>query len=190
MARILRAVLGRCHRQANLARARWAAISHVGTSIRAGVQFDKSVLIQVTDGGVLQIGRGATFGRGVTLIAKGGALIVGERSQVGPWSTLVARGDVEIGDDCLIAERVSIRDQDHEIDRDALIPIRLAGMRTASIRIGNDVWIGAGAIILRGVTIGHGAVVAANAVVTRDVGPRVIVAGVPARLLRERERGA
>mgnify|MGYP002079099623 CR=1 FL=1 len=57
---------------------------------------------------------------------------------------------------------------------------------TAKVVIGHDVWIGHGAIILPGVTIGHGAVVAAGAVVTKDVAPYAIVAGVPARFLKWR----
>lgn len=56
--------------------------------------------------------------------------------------------------------------------------------RGGPTRIGNDVWVGAGAVVLRGVTIGDGAVVAANAVVTRDVAPYAIVGGVPAREIR------
>lgn len=58
--------------------------------------------------------------------------------------------------------------------------------RMGDVTIGNDVWIGGGVMIKRGVTIGHGAVVAARAVVTRDVPPYAIVAGVPARILRYR----
>ena len=55
------------------------------------------------------------------------------------------------------------------------------------VRIGNDVWIAANAIILAGVTVGDGAVVAAGAVVTRDVPPMAIVAGVPAKVIRYRD---
>lgn len=184
--RVLRAIIALALYQTGLVRARWAMLSHVGVSIERGVHFAVATVIQVTDGGVLRIGQSTTFGRGVTLSARGGVLNVGKRSEIGPWCTLVTLELIEIGDDCLIAERVSIRDQDHEIRGVTSIPIRLAGMSVAPVRLGNDVWIGAGAIILKGVTIGDGAVVAANAVVTRDVGLREIVAGVPARVIGTR----
>ena len=61
-----------------------------------------------------------------------------------------------------------------------------ASFRGAPVQIGNDVWVGAGAVILRGVSIGHGAIIAANAVVTRDVEPYEIVGGVPAKTIKLR----
>lgn len=67
-----------------------------------------------------------------------------------------------------------------------LAPPGRESFRGASVRIGNDVWIGAGAVILRGVSIGHGAVIAANAVVNRDVELYEIVGGVPARTIKLR----
>jgi acetyltransferase-like isoleucine patch superfamily enzyme len=86
----------------------------------------------------------------------------------------------------MIAEYVSIRDNGHGfsgLDR----PMRHQGYETAPIRIGDDVWIGRGAVILKGVSIGDGAIVAANAVVTKDIPPFEIWAGIPARFLRRRE---
>ena len=66
------------------------------------------------------------------------------------------------------------------------MPVTEAWDRRGDIVIGNDVWIGYEAVILSGVTIGHGAVIAARSVVTRDVPPYAIVGGVPARLIRRR----
>ena len=85
---------------------------------------------------------------------------------------------VSIGEDFAVSECVTIRDGDNH---------KLSGARDerSPVVIGNHVWIGMNATILKGVTIGDGAVVAANAVVTRDVAPRALVAGVPARVLRE-----
>jgi acetyltransferase-like isoleucine patch superfamily enzyme/coenzyme F420-reducing hydrogenase beta subunit len=86
---------------------------------------------------------------------------------------------ITLGDGCAIAREVIIRDTDaHGI-------AGAAGGPAAEIRIGDRVWIGTRAIILKGVTIGDGAVVAAGAVVTKDVPPHCLVAGVPARVIRE-----
>ena len=77
-------------------------------------------------------------------------------------------------------------DFDHgivEVDR----PVRLQGIYKRDVRVGNNVWIGFGACILRKVTVGDNAVIGTNAVVTQDVPPNAVVAGVPARVLRMRE---
>jgi acetyltransferase-like isoleucine patch superfamily enzyme len=85
--------------------------------------------------------------------------------------------EITIGDDVAIADHVTIRDtDDHHISGGRPI--------TLPVHIGDHVWIGTRAIVLKGVTIGNGAVVAAGAVVTADVEPGVLVAGVPARPLR------
>ena len=86
---------------------------------------------------------------------------------------------ISIGAHCSISERVIIRDSNnHMIDRDGY-------RKSAPIQIGDHVWIGMGAMILSGVTIGDGAVIAAGALVNRDVPAHAMVAGVPARIIRE-----
>jgi acetyltransferase-like isoleucine patch superfamily enzyme len=92
--------------------------------------------------------------------------------------TLDCAEEIVIGHDVAIADHVTIRDTDDH---------HITGGRpmTLPVHIGNHVWIGTRAIILKGVTIGDGAVVAAGAVVTADVAPGMLVGGVPARPLRE-----
>ena len=86
---------------------------------------------------------------------------------------------IEIGFDTAISEGVTLRDSDdHSIGS-------ASQKRTSPIRIGNRVWIGMNATILKGVHIGDGAVIAAGAVVTKDVPDRCLAAGVPARVIRE-----
>lgn len=89
------------------------------------------------------------------------------------------QGGVTLGDGCLVGHNVVFATLDHDKR-----PGRRGDMTAAPIVVGKDVWIGAHATILKGVTIGDGAIVAAGAVVTRDVPPNTIAAGVPARVVK------
>ena len=118
----------------------------------------------------------------------GGARIgIGRNCIVGEFSVIRGQGGVTIGDNVIIAPRVQIMAVEHVFE-DPTRPILEQGLRALGIQIEDDVWIGAGAIILDGVRVGRGAVVGAGAVVTRDVPPHSVVAGVPARLLRRIRR--
>lgn len=90
------------------------------------------------------------------------------------------QGGITIGDDTLIGHNVVMATLNHEED-----PERRANLIAAPINIGKKVWIGSNATILPGVTIGDGAIIAAGAVVTKDVEARTIVAGVPAKFVRK-----
>lgn len=89
------------------------------------------------------------------------------------------QGGIYIGDGCLIGHNVVLATINHDFD-----PANRGTNLPAPIRIGKNVWIGANATVLPGVTIGDNAVIAAGAVVTRDVSANTIVAGVPAKLIR------
>jgi len=95
---------------------------------------------------------------------------------------VVCAHSIEIGDNCAIARDVIIRDTDaHELVEEGF-------KKTKPVKIGNHVWIGTRAIIMKGVTVGDGAVVAAGAVVTKDVPKNSVVAGIPARVIKTIER--
>ena len=95
--------------------------------------------------------------------------------------TLNDMGGIEIGDRTLVGPSVSLLTSGHPTP----VADRRAGITVAPIRIGADVWIGAAAVVVGGVTIGDGSVVGAGAVVTRDVPPATLVAGNPARPVRD-----
>ena len=97
--------------------------------------------------------------------------------------TFLDQGGITIEDDVFIAPDVKILTEGHPEE-----PARRHTLVTAPIHIGRNVWIGAGAMILPGVTIGENAIIAAGAVVNKDVAPNMIVGGVPARELREIRR--
>ena len=113
-------------------------------------------------------------------------LSIGHGSFLGHNCALTIAGQVQIGDHCLIAGGVRIADFDgHPLDADE----RRAGGTSAPatvlpVIIGDDVWIGHGAVILKGVTIGDRAVIGAGAVVTRGVPADTVVAGNPARVIK------
>jgi acetyltransferase-like isoleucine patch superfamily enzyme len=120
------------------------------------------------------------------IIQGSGILELGENSYISSFCVIGVNEKIIIGNDVMIADCVSLRDTDHNFGR-VDIPMCNQGMNTAPIIIQDDVWIGHGAVITKGVTIQSGSIVAANAVVTKDVPPYSIVAGVPAKILRSRK---
>ena len=114
------------------------------------------------------------------------SITIGNWTTVGHHTFIFSKNEIKIGNNCLIAPFCYLVDSDHGIDCNTLI--REQAMTTKPIIIGNDVWLGTGAVITKGVTIGDGAVVAAHAVVTHDVPPNAVVAGTPAKIIRYREK--
>lgn len=132
----------------------------------------------------IRLGERVTLRRGV-VIAGNGLLAIGDGTTINEGCRISAFHDVRIGAGCLFAPCVSVLDIDHSFDTRA-VPLKDQGYRTAPVVIGDEAWLGANAVVLRGVRIGRGAIVGANSVVTRDVPDYAIVGGVPARLLRMR----
>jgi acetyltransferase-like isoleucine patch superfamily enzyme len=115
----------------------------------------------------------------------GTGIRVGARTAIGSNNMLLGQGGIDIGRDCLLGPNVTIMSENHKFDRTD-VPIREQGETRSPTTIGDGVWIGASAVILAGVRVGDGAIVAAGAVVTKDVEPLAIVAGVPARFVKSR----
>ncbi len=104
---------------------------------------------------------------------------LGKRVFINACCCFQDQGGITICDGALIGHRVVLATLNHD-----MAPDRRASLQPAPIVIGENVWIGSGAVVLPGVTIGDGAVVAAGVVVTRDVPPNTVVGGVPARILK------
>lgn len=112
---------------------------------------------------------------------KDARITIGARSQFSNNVSIVARACIQLGKDCLVGDGVMIVDSDfHEVNPERR---REAG-GLSPVYIGNNVWIGSRAIILKGVHIGDHSVIAAGSVVTSDIPPRSLAGGVPARVLK------
>lgn len=109
---------------------------------------------------------------------------IGQDCLIGEYSVIRGQGGVQIGDRVYTSPFTQIIAVNHVFD-DLTRPFIEQGITALGIVIEDDVWIGAGAVITDGVRVGKGAVVAAGAVVTKDVAPHTVVAGVPARLIKE-----
>src|SRR5436305_9174352 len=138
------------------------------------------VVLQIGRQGRIELGRWSWLGHDTKIRCHEGVVSIGAKTVLGQECTISAYQHVSIGRECVIADRVMLIDFDHgvvEVDR----PIRLQGIYKRDVRVGNNVWIGYGACILRGVTIGDNAIVGTSAVVTADVPADAAVAGVAAR---------
>jgi len=118
----------------------------------------------------------------------GEGLRLGDNSNIGHYAWIGCSGYIDIGARVLMGPRVNLLAENHNMDS-AGVPIKSQGVTRESIIIEDDCWLGAGSSVLAGITIGHDSVVAAGAVVTKDVPPYSVVGGVPARLVRTRRPG-
>lgn len=115
----------------------------------------------------------------ILLSANGGELIIGDSVFINRGAAISAIKKIILGNDCLIGDSVSISDSNwHEIEQNS-------GVKVEPIAIGNNVWIGTGAIILPGVSIGDHSIVAAGSVVTKSVPAKKLVGGNPAQMIRD-----
>jgi acetyltransferase-like isoleucine patch superfamily enzyme len=144
------------------------------------------VTLEIGRDATLHLGRWSWIGHGSKIRVHEGEVHIGAKTVLGQECTISAFQHVSIGRECIIADRVMLIDFDHgavEVDR----PIREQGIYKRDVRVGHNVWIGYGACILRGVTVGDNAIVGTSAVVTNDVEPNAVVGGVPAKVIRMRD---
>ncbi|HTJ80748.1 MAG TPA: acyltransferase [Polyangiaceae bacterium] len=113
-------------------------------------------------------------------------MTIGARTHIDQFCVLYGQGGISIGARCAIASGVIVYSQTNQYRSSPETDIIDQPVAYAPVTIGDDVWIGAGAVVLPGVTIGDHAVVAAGAVVRSDVEPWAIVGGVPAKRLGDR----
>ncbi|MDD2720289.1 MAG: acyltransferase [Gallionella sp.] len=145
-------------------------------------------VVYIGSRGRLNLGEMNTIYPGATIRIDQGWMETGREVSFGSGCHIYEpRAGLIIGDHCMIGGGVMICGVNHgyaALD----VPMRHQPAEASPIVIGDDVWIGMGAIILPGVTLGKGAIIAAGAVVTADVAPGAVVSGVPARLAKHRDK--
>lgn len=145
------------------------ALSRTGVRIGRNVSIGQNSIIECT-GVIRELGEG---------------IEIGENVGISPNAFFAVRGSISIGENTIFGPGVSIHSENHCFE-DRYRPIRMQGATREGIKIGKDCWIGAKALILDGVNIGNGCIVAAGAVVNRDIPDYAIVGGVPAKLIKYR----
>lgn len=131
----------------------------------------------------LRLGRGVAISSFCKIKSSDGPLSMGAGTQVAPFCFITSgSGGVEIGKDCLIGPSASLVGNSYRYD-DISVPMRRQGQVSRGIRIGDDVWIAAGCVVLDGAEIGSGTIVTPNSVVSGRVPPNSVLEGNPAKII-------
>jgi acetyltransferase-like isoleucine patch superfamily enzyme len=134
------------------------------------------------------IGDNVRFLRGVTISTyKSGKIFIGNNVHIGEYSIAASNKEITIKDDVIIGPHTVIVDLDHVYVK-VEVPINKQGFRCEKIMIEEDVWIASHCTIVKGVTIGKGSVVGAGSVVNKDIPPYSMACGVPAKVIKKREK--
>jgi len=143
----------------------------------------------------IHFGKNFTSGVGLRIDAFGGKanqVLIGKNVEVGDYVHIGALDSVVIGDDVLMAGKVYISDHDHGIYRgsgeSASLPTQIQShksLQISPVRIGNNVWLGEGVCVLKGVEIGENSIIGAASVVTKSIPPNSIAVGSPAQVIKQ-----
>jgi len=166
------------------------ALRHPGKmAIGDAVVVDDQCLLdaQGCEPGGFSIGTGTLISRDCVISGKDGPLTIGQRVNIGAGCILYASTRLEIGADTMLAALCYIGGGRYTTRGRVDIPIAAQALPRLGVVIEEDCWLGAGVIVIDGVRIGRGSVIAAGAVVTKDVAPYSVVAGVPGRLVANRQ---
>lgn len=163
----------------------WSIVKSKNISIDPSSVIHPTALIEIINGGSIQIGKNCRIGEYVIIQTYGGNIKIGNSCNINPFTIIYGHGDTEIGENVLIAGQCMIIPSNHNFEK-LDIPIAQQGETSEKITIEDDVWIGNGCSVLNGVTIKKGAIVAAGAVVNKDVDAFTLVKGVPAKPFKKR----
>lgn len=136
--------------------------------------------------GSIVVGEDSKFSKGFICDAYGGKVNIGRNVFFGPYCVLYGHGNITIGDDCLIAMGCKIVSANHTVPAPGQL-INQQPDKPSPVSIGKDVWLGANTVVLAGVNIGDGSVIAAGSVVKDDIPAFSYAAGVPAKIIKNRQ---
>jgi acetyltransferase-like isoleucine patch superfamily enzyme len=152
--------------------------------VGSGVEIDNNAYVDAISGKLI-VGDYTHFLPFSMIMTYGGIIEFGRYCTVNPFTVIYGHGNLKIGDAVRIAAHTLIIPANHVFE-DREKPIWKQGIRKEGIVIEDDVWIGAGCLILDGIKIGKGAVIAAGTVVNKDVDPYTILGGAKARIIGQR----
>lgn len=161
----------------------WLRLLYPGLYIDFHSTIEANCNIKCVKGGTLIIRRSAILS-GTQIIADANACVIIENAFIGRNCVIAAKNSIHIHKGCLLAEMVVVRDQDHELDITAHTGQR-DGFTHAPVIIGENAWIASKATILKGVKVGASAVVAASAVINKDVPEKEVWGGIPGKFLKD-----
>lgn len=165
---------------------------HKKIKLKGSATIEDGCFINALSKGGITIGNNFSLGRNSIIECTGvirelgEELIIGENVGIAANAFIAMRGTITIGDNTIFGPGVSIHAENHNFS-DLNKPIRKQGATRKEVTIGKDCWIGSKAVILDGVNIGNHVIVAAGAVVTKDVPDYAIVGGVPAKIIKQRK---
>ena len=144
----------------------------------------KNVQLIVEEGGVLIFDKNVTIKENSILYVKKNAKVIfGQNSSTGHHTEISANNYIEIGNDVIMGAYAYITDSNHGY-KDKDLPIRKQDMEIGSVKIGNNVWLGRGVMILKDSVVGNNSVVAAGSIVTKQFEENKILAGIPAKIIK------
>jgi len=153
------------------------------------IHIGRYTILEAKDKSIIHFSENIVIHDYVKLVAEdGGEISLGQRINIGDYTTIRAsRAKVEIGSHTMLAQNVSLISTNHYYkNKDKFIHDQDIDSEKIGIKIGSDCWLGAGCIVLPGVTIGNGAVIGAHAVVTKDIPDYAVAVGSPAKIISYR----